>query len=395
MKKGLMIITAVLTASTVFALEYNVDLETDALYYNYIKNQGLADELSLMQSAPTSVPQALELSQSNTQAFEQITLKLRQPTDNMKFVFDGRFYISPGIETLGYVIDNAYFSYTNGDFVLYTGKQRIKWGTGYAWNPSDLLQPTKDILEPGRYLEGIYALRMEYSNDFITPSLIISPDTQAISSPISQNYRFALQLYKLVGSADFFLNTIYQYQTLQTIGGAISWDFGPAILNLEGAGVRYINAADNIRTYMGLDNGATVMFDWLAGIQKQLTQDTFLYIEYYRNNWGLDNNEFGRMYELANTIPSVLSLSQLVIKKDYAMVNFSYTWNDKLTLGVAGIYGPDDGTVLIYPQIIWLENQSFDILLGYLQNCTTSRDGEGQMGIPIYNYLEMRLRAYL
>ncbi len=395
MKKILIITATVLLSSLALALDYNVDLETDALYYNYIKNQALSEELSLMQSAPASVPQALQLSQSSTQAFEQITLKLNQELSNVKFVFDSRFYISPGVESIGYVIDNAYFSYTNDSFVLYTGKQRIKWGTGYSWNPTDLLQPTKDLLEPGRYLEGIYALRAEYSNDFITPSLIISPDTQALNTPVAQNYRFALQLYKLIGTADFFLNSIYQYQTLQTIGSAISWDFGPAILNLEGAAVRYINTADNIRTNMGLDNGATIQYNWLAGVQKQITQDTFLYIEYFRNNWGVDNTEYDRMYSMAQTTPSILGLSQLVIKKDYGMMSFSYNWNDKLTLAITGIYGMDDGMALVYPQIIWLENQGFDILLGYLQNCTTSRSGEGQTGIPIYNYLELRLRAYL
>jgi hypothetical protein len=117
--------------------------------------------------------------------------------------------------------------------MLYTGKQRIKWGVGFNWNPTDKLQPEKNVLDPTLDLEAFYAIRLEYSNDFITPSFIIAPELNSNVENLTENLRFALQLYKLIGTADIFLNGIYQMKNIQTIGVALSYDLDFFIFNFE------------------------------------------------------------------------------------------------------------------------------------------------------------------
>jgi hypothetical protein len=383
MKRTMIVLAAMTFACASYALDLNFDLESDMVYGSYIKN----DLLNLLpqQSTPTALT-----------AFEQIRVKAKQGMDGVKMVFDGRFYVRPGTETMDYVIDNAYFSVDNPNgLVLYAGKQRIKWGTGYTFNPTDRLQPQKNALDPTRYLEGIYAVRGEWSNDFMTPSLIISPGPQNVNQPALENFRFALQLYKLVGTMDVFINSIYQMNKIQTIGSAVSWDEGIAVINAEGAVVRNMDPAENVLRYAGMGGSNDLRFNWLIGVQKQFDADKMVNIEYYRNEWGATNSQFDTLIAEAPHDPGIMNFAMLGIKKDYASATVSYTMDEKVSFSMAAIYGPDDGTTLVYPQVSWVENQNFDFLIGYLQNLTEKGNREGIYILPIYNFVEMRLRIYL
>lgn len=56
----------------------------------------------------------------------------------------------------------AYAQYSFGDgLTLRLGKQRIAWGSGFAWNPSNRLEPAKNPLNTGLEQEGSWAVRMD------------------------------------------------------------------------------------------------------------------------------------------------------------------------------------------------------------------------------------------
>lgn len=57
-------------------------------------------------------------------------------------------------------IDNAFFTADAGPFRLRVGKQQIRFGSGYLWNPTDPFN-TKDLLDPTYELTGITAARLQ------------------------------------------------------------------------------------------------------------------------------------------------------------------------------------------------------------------------------------------
>jgi hypothetical protein len=353
-KKFVLTVLMLLTFSMVSiasAFEITIDSETGLTYSTYIKNDFFAAQ------AAVSMPSAVN-------AYEKMSVNVVKRIENVKFTLDGRFYLTPGDSVFSYNIDNAYFQVENGPLVVYTGKQRIKWGTGYAWNPSDVLQPPKDVLNPTIDLEGIYAVRMEYSNNIVTPSLIVVIDPQDFNAGFAENFKIGLQLYKLLGTMDLFVNSVYQHEGIQSIGAAISWDIDLFILNLEGAAIRYMDPSYKLLRTIGNEGYDSVRYNFMVGINRQLGQDSSINIEYYRNSWGLENDEFDSFL----SDPDLLGLIGANMKKDYLSYSFSHTWEDLISTSLVMMHGLNDGTTYMYPIISYVGSNNFTIQLGLLEN---------------------------
>jgi len=381
MKKITLAVFMVLITTGVYALDHTIELRSDLVYTDYIPN--ITYDFMAASLSPTAVA-----------AYEKLTLKLSEESGEAKFAFNARLYVYPLRPDIEYVIDNAWVSVANGPFIFYIGKQRIKWGTGYTFNPVDSLQPAKSVLEPTEDLEGIYAARAEYSSSLFTPSLIVSFDPRDRMDDFGKNFRLALQLYKLIGTADIFINGIYQQDELQSIGAAVSWDIDWVVLNLEAAQVRYINPALHPLRAMGIAAPDTIRSKYLIGISKTLTDSAFVSFEYYRNEWGMKNSEFNDFIGSLGSSPELFAYISSSMKKDYFSLNFSYTFYDKIGISLAGLYGADDSTILLYPSISYVESTNWDISLGLIENLPYDENTEGYYTMPFYNAFEIRLNAY-
>ena len=355
---------ALLVSSLAYGMDFNLDALTDMTYTSFMKNDGY----NIM--AEHITPQAAG-------AFEELRLKAKQQVDQVKFDFVGWIKGYPGRESVDYAIDSAYFSVENGPFVFYAGKQRIKWGTGLFWNPVDSLQPNPlDIYRPSEDLEGIYALRAELSNDIVTPSVIITPKPGAPYKGLDA----AIQLYKLVGTCDIFLNYIYDTDS-QNIGAAISWDLGVFVLNGQAALKQVQGSSEYKLGNKGFDSS------YMAGITKTISDELSVVAEYYRNSTGMSNNDYSSAIS-SRTIPVFLS------KKDYLAYTASYTWNTKFSISFTGLHGLDDGTSFLFPAVSYVENTGYDAQLALLQNISANGVKEGIDTAPIYGTVELRFNAY-
>lgn len=66
------------------------------------------------------------------------------------------------IETLSLLVNELYADLNYGDLVfLRLGKQRLKWGAGFVYNPSDPVNPPKDPTALRAVREGVTALKVE------------------------------------------------------------------------------------------------------------------------------------------------------------------------------------------------------------------------------------------
>jgi hypothetical protein len=105
-------------------------------------------------------------------------------------------------------------------FNLLAGKKRVIWGSGMAYNPTDLLNPPKDPTDPSFQRAGAYMLRAEVPLERATFTLLVSPAVLAQESGLPQSllvypawnerdtewhYLLAARAYALVADADLNL----------------------------------------------------------------------------------------------------------------------------------------------------------------------------------------------
>jgi hypothetical protein len=103
---------------------------------------------------------------------------------------------------------------------LLAGKKRILWGSGWAYNPTDLLNPPKDPTDPSSQRVGAYMLRVEVPLEKYTFSLVASPAVLEQDSGLPRallvypgwnrrdrelHYLVAARAYALVANADLNL----------------------------------------------------------------------------------------------------------------------------------------------------------------------------------------------
>ncbi len=379
MKRTAALAVFILFAVSVSGFNISLDAEANFVHTSYIKN-----------STYDILPALQEQDMHTSQAFEKLMLRAEKRIEEVKFVFDARFYLYAGGAGLDYTVDNAYFQIENGPFIAYLGKQRIKWGTGYTWNPTDLLQPGKEILDPEINLEGIYALRAEYSSPLFTPSLVLAADTSREYEHSAESFTAALSLYKFIGTMDIFVNGIYRYNNRQSLGAAIAWDVDWFVINAEYAAARYMRKEPELiykREILGTDETAC---SWLIGINRQMGQDLFINLEYYHNGFGLSNSEFDS-FVYDGIAPRYLSLS---MKRDYLAGTFSLAWYDKFSVSLTSVYGMNDGSIFIYPVIAYVENPNFTVELGYIGNFSDETSPGGYYSLPVRYAAEFVVTAY-
>ena len=377
MKLKLACAVMLLLSSGVHALDFNIDLESGVYYTSYIKNSSY--------EALTQTGQARDV-----YGLQEIKLRLAESIDNMKVVMDARLFYSPSDNTIEHIIDNAYFQASFGPAVIYAGRQRVKWGTGYFWNPSDKLQPAKDLTDPSQDVPGLYGVRYDHSFGFLSTSVIAAVEPSDIGSPAAENFTIAAQLYKLVGTADFFINGSYRHNKIQTVGAAVSWDAGFAVLNLEGAAIRYMAQELNPLRLLGSKTGDDIGYDLSVGINKTIGESFFMAAEYSRKEWGLDNAQ----YEQLLAVPGGIAYAAFGTKKEHAALTASYTIDNRAALSLLCLYGPGDGSLLLYPSLSYVENNNWDASIGLLQNLSGRESTEGYYAMPFYSVVELTLRAY-
>lgn len=158
---------------------------------------GYLDERTFFSRARTSGllstrdnPELLELLEGNVQAKQEYHRNGRVAFDLSLFVpFGGRFrdVDAEGNEVAVADHDTQATTprvslnelYVSHDLVpaltLLVGKKRVVWGSGFAYNPTDLLNPKKDPTDPNQQRAGTYMARVEVPLERFTFTVLASP----------------------------------------------------------------------------------------------------------------------------------------------------------------------------------------------------------------------------
>jgi hypothetical protein len=113
----------------------------------------------------------------------RLALGWRETHGGFRAVFRGYVERSWGTSADGtdWVIRQGYAQYWWGETVgLRVGKQRIAWGSGFAWNPTNRLEPPKNALNTTLEQEGALAARLDWNPATWASVVLVGATTDAV-----------------------------------------------------------------------------------------------------------------------------------------------------------------------------------------------------------------------
>lgn len=193
-------------------------------------------------------------------------------------------------------------------FALDVGKTVLKWGKGYAWNPTGFVERPKDPNDPELAREGFTMLAADMVKTFDGPlqSIALTPVIMPVSRDVNADFgrpdhlNLAARLYLLYRDTDIDFYLLGSGSRSRRVGMDFSRNLGT---NLEVHGeVAYIAAQD----FQTADAGGTFFRrteaarSWLLGMRYLTEQETTYIAELYRNGTGYSETEFRSFVDIAS-----------------------------------------------------------------------------------------------
>ncbi len=275
---------------------------------------------------------------------------------------------------LQHFVDRLYFrqNFLWGSVVA--GRQRISWGTGRIWNPTDLFNPINPVSFDKIEKDGADAVSFKYYlGSFTDLQLVYNPRRargqadNAPDAPDSSNYGARFR----TNTAEFDVSVMGGWFDRRTVVGG---DFAG---NLLEAGVR----GEMVYAMKNDDRDAYVRF--VLGADYQFTSRLYAVIEYLHNGEGKtdrDAYELGRLFagEILNTgtdylyVGGTYLLHPLVVGTYGAtfglgdgsgFVTAGATWstsdNSSLTAGLLLPFGDEKAEYWYYPSSLYLQGEFY------------------------------------
>jgi len=252
-------------------------------------------------------------------------------------------------------LDNAYLSIYTKYLNLRIGKQQLPWGTGYAWNPTDIFN-AKNILDPTYEKTGVNAFKVEVpflQNGMITGIVSIADNWENTTQALMAKYNvagFDIALKYANKEQNFFDSYAFTTTTenRQMLGGDVSG-------SIAGVGI-WGEAAYNIMESRS-DYG-----QYVAGADYTFMNGLYLMAEYYYNDLGetsSDNYTFDQW---------VLMLSEDAenMGKNYIYVGQMYPIADLINWSNYFMLNLNDGSGMIFPWVDFSLGDNVELnLVGY------------------------------
>lgn len=176
-------------------------------------------------------------------------------------------------------------------FLLRVGKQKIAWGSGFAWNPTARLEPPKSPANPGAEQPGIDAVRMDVSpTDWGSLTLVagraesgLTDLPGSLSRETEPVWTGAVRARLLVRDTDLAITYLAGADRSGLWGLDLGRTWGPVALHAEGALYRgsEIDPARAGDTFARLAAGLL----WTPG-------NSSFSLEYFWNGEGMSASQF-------------------------------------------------------------------------------------------------------
>jgi hypothetical protein len=283
--------------------------------------------------------------------------------------------------------------YANGEPVSglqYTlGKKRILWGTGFAANPTDLLNPAKNPLDPTYERRGAWLFQLENIQEKQTFAGFFAPEVLEDKNSLPQDigvlsegdgrrrvhFLTGVRWYQLVSDADLNLMVFYSERFREQISGALSagasWSQIATSISkqLETHAEALVRQGSNrgsstgesrlesnklfVRVLFGgrydFENESSFVFEWLHQSDGDSMSDV--------------QTRLRRQFDLVRRNPTLVpSESSPVVMKNMLFLNYQrYKFTDDLFLSWSIAHNLHDQSGFQGPLLQWTPNQSLSL----------------------------------
>jgi len=222
----------------------------------------------------------------------------------------------------------AFTTFYFGNAELTLGRQRIAWGTGFAWNPTDLFNPFNPAAIELEEKSGVDAVYLAIPFGSLSRlEAAFAPGRKRLKS--SAAVRFSSNL----GDYDFSIMA-GEFQKDRVIGGDFSGYIG-------GAGFRGEFA------YTWSDRGSNFVRA-ILNADYSFPNDYYAFIEFYFNGQGTSNKKDYLLF-----IDDLLSGQIFNLAKHYFAASVIKSVTPLLGLNIYGIFNLNDKSYLIGPALTY------------------------------------------
>ncbi|NQT27136.1 hypothetical protein HQ585_17410 [candidate division KSB1 bacterium] len=255
-------------------------------------------------------------------------------------------------------LDNAFVGINLGAMDLTIGKQQLSFGSGYAWNPTDIFN-TKDLFDPAYEQPGHNAVRLDWqAGERFAFSSLMSPEDSWEKSTGLLQVKVGISRFDVSFLAARTTQTSHDYT-----------EFDPLTFSLiEDSELRTVYGADVNGEIFGLGvwteyaysemENSDNYYEWLLGADYTFESGTYCMAEFYRNTIGKQNDAdytFNDWLRYLNAKQKALSRDQV-----YGLIQHPVT--DVMNLGLSGIYSISDGSAALLPTLSWTPDPNLEIL---------------------------------
>jgi hypothetical protein len=262
--------------------------------------------------------------------------------------------LSSDQETL--ILDRALLKLYFKWFDFYIGKQMIAWGTGYAFNPTDIWNK-KNPIDAEAPKTGVNALRMEIPFGSVSGlSIVFSPGKNFDYSSAGFRLKGNIGGYDLSMCGMSIMNeekSLLQIHRKLIAGADLAGQIGDVGIWAEGAAINPI-----------LNNGEFGNFDSIyaqvdAGLDYTFKNGLYIMVEYYYNGLG----QYSHKKYTSSDFFNMLGGDMAGFAQNYLMGGFRKDLFDRYILSVFGLGNINDYSVMILPSVEYDFNDNISMNL--------------------------------
>ncbi len=237
-----------------------------------------------------------------------------------------------------HTIDRFYYRQQAGAFDISLGRQRIAWGSGRIWNPTDLFNPLNPTVFSKIEKDGVDVATLKYTLGTLSDAMLVFNPQRDNSSNYALRLRTNYHEFDIAGMAGYFDRRV-------VIGGDVAG-------NVLDAGVR-----SEIILSMKDGDPSRNFAKAIVGADYQWTDRLYTLIEYHYNGQGETNPARYNLLKL--TSGDVLNVGV-----DYLALTVSYLLHPLVMGTVTGMGNLDDRSAYVALSAVYLPGDEVSVTLG-------------------------------
>ena len=298
------------------------------------------------------------------------------------------------LEEVGYILDvyQAYIDLLiNSSTMIRAGRQKISWGTGFNWNPTNYLGADQNRADFMVDRPGVDALDLEFNwNNALIVLVLKTQDSWYETGK-------ALKVNWWLSGVDFSLNC-YQKGDGRGLGAEFGMTVGDCVTYGEvaaKAGSRRFYIHENSEMERASDR---LYLHALVGANQVLNDNLTLIVEYYYNQEGWNHREAEAFFDYLDTLTASERITALgkkgallaELRQNYLSFTISKTdLIEDLTLSGNILWNVDDHSYQIRPALQYDLTQNSFFAVNANLNYGKSRTEFG--ALPYNSYINARL----